>query len=83
MASIDAGTSGSDRADVYYSTPALLLHMRYGQLGDDEGAAEVDIDGVIPLVEIKVQDVAYSPPVPSVGYDYVGVLAMGFFDVVE
>jgi hypothetical protein len=78
MTSIDTGAPSSDRADVYHSPPSLVLHVRHRQLGDDEGAAEVDVDGVIPL-----QNVAYSLPVPSIGYENIGVLAMGFFDLVE
>jgi hypothetical protein len=83
VAAIDACTTGSDRADVYHSPPSLLLHVRYGQLGDDERTSKVDIDSVIPLVEIKLEDIADPLPVASIGYQNIGMLAMRLFDLVE
>ena len=83
MAAIDTGAPSSNGADVDHSPPALFLHVRDSQLGDDEGAAEVDVDRVIPFVDFKLENVAYSLPVASVGYDYVGMFAMGLFDLVE
>ena len=83
MAAVDAGAPGSDRADIDHSAPSLRLHVRHGQLGDDEGAPKVDIDRVVPLLNVKFEDIADPLPVTSVGYDNIWVLAMGFFDLVE
>jgi hypothetical protein len=83
MAAIDAGAPSSDRADIDHSPPSLLLHVRHGQSGDDEGTPKVDIDRVIPLVEIELEDIADPLPVASIGYNNIGVLAMGFFDLVK
>jgi hypothetical protein len=83
MAAIDTRAPSGDRADVYYSTPTLLLHVRHGQLGDDEGTPQIHIDSVVPFLNIEFEDIANALPVASIGYEYVGMLAMGFLDLVE
>jgi hypothetical protein len=83
MAAIDTGAPSSNGADVYNSPPSLFLHVRHCQLGDDEGTPEVHVDCVIPLVKIELENIADPLPIASVGNDYVGMLAMGFFDFVK
>ena len=83
IAAIDAGAPSSDRADIYHSPPSLLLHVRHGQLGDDERTPQVHVDRVIPFLDVKLENIADPLPVPSVGHDYVGMFAMGFFDLVK
>lgn len=83
MAAVDAGTSGSNRADIYHSTPSLLQHMRHGQLGDDERTPQIHIDCVIPFFNINFEDVASPLAVAGIDYENVWMLAMGFFDLVE
>ena len=83
MAAIDTRAPSGDRADVYHSTPSLLLHVRYSQLGDDERTPQVHIHRVIPFLDVEFKDIANPLSVASIGYDYVGMLAMGFLDLVE
>jgi hypothetical protein len=83
MTAVDARAPSGDRADVYHSTPSLLLHVRHGQLGDDERTPQVHIDRVIPLVNVNLKNVANTLPVASVDYQDVGMLAMEFLDLVE
>jgi len=83
MAAIDTRAPSSNGADVYHPTPTLLLHMRHGQLGDDERTPQIHIHRVIPLLDVELEDVTNPLPVASIGYEDVGVLAMGCFDLVE
>jgi hypothetical protein len=76
MAAIDTRAPSGDRADVYHSTPSLLLHVRHSQLGDDERTPQVHIHRVIPFVDVEFKDIANPLSVA-------GMLAMGFLDLVE
>ena len=57
--------------------------MRHGQLSDDEGTAEVDIDRVVPFFETDVKDVTRPLPVAGVDDQNVWMLAMLLLDFVK
>ena len=57
--------------------------MRHSQLCDDERASQIDIDGVIPLLDVDLEDVAYTLSIACVHNENVGVLTMLLFDFVE
>ena len=57
--------------------------MRHRQLRNDERAPQVDINRIIPLLDVDLEDVAYTFAVPCVDDDNIWMLAMLLLDFVE
>lgn len=57
--------------------------MWHSQLRNDERASQIDIDRVIPLLDVDFEDVAYALAMACVHDENVGMLAMLLFDFVE
>ena len=57
--------------------------MRHSQLRNDERAPQVDIDSIIPLLDVDLEDVAHTFSISCVDDDNLGVMAMLLFDFVE
>lgn len=83
MATINTRATSSNRRDVYHSAPSLLKHVRHRQLCYDERASQVDIDRIIPLLDVDLEDVAHTFSISCVDDDNLGVMAMLLFDFVE
>ena len=83
MATIDTSATRSNRRDINHSPPRLLKHMWHSQLRNDERASQIDIDRVIPLLDVDFEDVAYALAMACVHDENVGMLAMLLFDFVE
>jgi len=57
--------------------------MRHRQLRNDERASQIDIDRVIPLLDVDLEDVAHTFSISCVHNDNIWMLAMLLLDFVE
>lgn len=57
VTSVDSTTVARDRAHEDNAAPALTLHVRHAELAEQEGRAEVRLDGEIPFLDGNVEDV--------------------------
>lgn len=57
--------------------------MRHSQLRNDERASQIDIDRIIPLLDIDLEDIAHTLSIACIYDDNIGVLAMLLFDFVK
>jgi hypothetical protein len=57
--------------------------MRHSQLRNDERAPQVDIDSIIPLLDVDLEDVAYTLAMACIRDYYIGVMTMLLFDFVK
>ena len=76
MAAVDTSAGGGDGGDVDYAAPGFFQHVGHGEFGQDEGAAEVDGDCVVPFFDADVEDAADSFPVAGIHYYNIRALAM-------
>lgn len=76
MAAVDASAAGSNGRDVNDSSPASFEHVRHSKLGDDEGTPKVDVDGVIPLLDIDLKDVTGPLAITRIHNENIRMLAM-------
>ena len=83
MAAVDACASRRNGGYVYHATPMLLKHMRDGELGDEEAGAEVDVDGVVPLLDSYVEDVRHAFAVTGVHDEQIWMLTVLLLDFIE
>jgi hypothetical protein len=83
VATVDTSAARSDRRDIHNSSPSLLEHVRHSQLRDDERASQIDIDCVVPLLDVDIEDVARALAVTCIHNENVGMLAMLLFDFIE
>lgn len=54
MTSVDATALGSNGGDEDDAAPVALDHVREGELAEEEGRAEVDVEHLVELVEADV-----------------------------
>ena len=83
MATIDTSATSSNGRDVNYSPPTLLKHMRHSKFRNDERASQVDVDRIVPLLDINFEDVAHTLAIACIYDEDVWMLAMLLFDFVE
>jgi hypothetical protein len=57
--------------------------MRHRQLRNDERASQIDINRIIPFLDVNLEDIAHTLSISCVGDDNFGVMAMLLFDLVE
>lgn len=57
--------------------------MRHSQLRNNKRASQVDINRIIPLLDVDLEDVAHALAVAGIHDKDVGMLAMLLFDFVE
>ena len=83
VATINTSATCSNRRDIHHSPPRLLQHMRHSQLGDDKRAPQIDINCIVPLLDVNVKDVTCALAVACIHDQDVWMLAMLLFDLVE
>lgn len=57
--------------------------MRHRQLRNDERASQIDINRIIPFLDVNLEDIAHTLSISCVDDDNFGVMAMLLFDLVE
>jgi hypothetical protein len=83
MAAIDTSATCSDRRNIYNPAPSLLQHMWHSEFRYDERASEIDVDGMVPLLDVNLEDIAHSLAVASIHDKNVRMLAMLSFHLIE
>lgn len=68
MAAIDTATISCEGPDEDDAAPVLGLHVRNGQLGQDEAGAQVDGEGIVELVDGDIQDAGDAFPIAGIGH---------------
>ena len=76
MAAVDAGSSGCDGGDVDHATPPFLQHVWHGEFGQDEGAAQVDVDCVVPFLDADVEYITDSLTISRIDNENICSLPM-------
>lgn len=57
--------------------------MRHSQLCNNKRASQVDIDRIIPLLDVNLEDVAHTLAIAGIHDKNIGMLAMLLFDFIE
>jgi len=83
MTAVDARTGSSNRGDVDHTAPFPLKHVRDRELCDKEARAEVDVDGVVPLFDADIEDIARALAISRIYDEDVWVLSMLLLNLVE
>ena len=57
--------------------------MRHSQLRNNKRASQINIDSIIPLLDVDLEDVACTLAIACIYDENIGMLAMFLFDFVE
>ena len=66
MACVDAATLRSDGGYEDDAAPLLRFHVRDAELREDERGPQIDVDGIVELLEAHVQNAGPPNPLPGV-----------------
>lgn len=57
--------------------------MRHSQLRNNKRASQIDIDRIIPLLDVNLEDVAHTLAIAGIHDKNIGMMTMLLFDFVE
>jgi hypothetical protein len=83
VATIDTRATRSNRRDIYNSPPSLLKHVWHSKLRNNKRASQIDVDRIIPLLDVDLENVAHALAIACIHDEDIGMLAMLLFDFVE